>query len=382
MLRAALAELDMTDEQRRKYRTTHARRQAIMHGLEFREVLYDRLARGIRENYGFEEEGSDGPFTFREYLHYMVKPKVWCESVMLVLLASMWSLRLTVIRGDSCHEVTFRHEEALPKADMILIFNCSLTVGHYSAVLCEGGDSALEVTKIKRSRNYDRVVDLKELAMEGLGVGAEDHYAVITKERLEELERKEKQLDGIMRLLEVGEDGMGSPPPAPPMVVQVEKDVQRPEVGKQKCDKCNIEFVSPSKLTSHLNREHLNQYKYHCREPNCGRAFSTKEGMASHVLTHRKKGKLTCDQCDATFTSQKSKKRHLQIQHGPEVLHACPFAPNCPKSFKDKANMQQHRDLCPHNPNPNNYKCQVCGQEGFKINKLLRKHRREKHGHA
>ena len=130
------------DYMRQMFTAIHLRRQIITHMVGNIDLLYPAMKQGILENYGWQEEGDDddsmekvGPFSIYSWAHYMKQNLVWGDSVILTLLASMWSIRLTVVDSRSLHEVRFRHDLDLEFTDIALVYNTSEGNGHYSGLM-------------------------------------------------------------------------------------------------------------------------------------------------------------------------------------------------------------------------------------------------------
>ena len=102
------------------------------------DLLYPVVKQGILENYGWQDEDDDddalpkvGPFSIYSWAMYMKEKLVWGDSVILSLLASMWSVRVTIVGSRTLHEVRFRHDLDLDFSDIALVFNTSEGNGHY-----------------------------------------------------------------------------------------------------------------------------------------------------------------------------------------------------------------------------------------------------------
>ena len=92
------------DDERQLYTAIHLRRQIFAHMVGNIDLLYPVVKQGILENYGWQEEEEDddsmeklGPFSIYSWALYMKKNFVLGDSVILSLLASMWSIRLTSV---------------------------------------------------------------------------------------------------------------------------------------------------------------------------------------------------------------------------------------------------------------------------------------------
>ena len=57
-----------------------------------------------------------GPFSLIGYLRAF-----WGEEIILMIVFMMWQVGITVITGETLRSIKFRHSNALPKADMVVI---------------------------------------------------------------------------------------------------------------------------------------------------------------------------------------------------------------------------------------------------------------------
>ena len=67
--------------------------------------------------------------------------KVWCDTIMIKGIASMWSVKITVMYADTFYKVPYHHELASSLADIVLLFNGNYVNGHYCATLKVRGDN-------------------------------------------------------------------------------------------------------------------------------------------------------------------------------------------------------------------------------------------------
>ena len=93
----------------------------------------------IKMEYG-RIDSEEGPFSVKQWCQYILTNKNYCDSIFVKLLASMWGIRITLIRSDSCQELKFRHDWPLEDADLVLLFNSIPLNGHYNAVIKVGKD--------------------------------------------------------------------------------------------------------------------------------------------------------------------------------------------------------------------------------------------------
>ena len=132
------------DRERQLYSAIYLRRQLITHLVGHIDLLYPIVKQGILENYGWQEEEDEdddnampkvGPFSIHSWAIYMKDNLVWGDSVILSLLASMWSVRVTTVGSRTLHEIRFRHDLDLEFSDIALVFNTSEGNGHYSGLI-------------------------------------------------------------------------------------------------------------------------------------------------------------------------------------------------------------------------------------------------------
>ena len=77
------------------------------------------------------------------YLQCMMKNGEWCDTIMIKAIASMWSIRISVIYANNFHHVKFHHDVAACQADIVLLHNGYYVHGHYIATVHSAGDNFL-----------------------------------------------------------------------------------------------------------------------------------------------------------------------------------------------------------------------------------------------
>ena len=133
----------------------------------------------------------------------------------------MWGLRLSVVRSDNLMQVDYRHNGPLKDVDLALLYKGQEeTGGHYSPLFRNDGQF-LEGTELFVSDDYyDEEIDKEERELRGEGVTSSGDNILISRARLIELVKKEKQLDEIHAVLRGqavpgrGEIGWGGRTPA------------------------------------------------------------------------------------------------------------------------------------------------------------------------
>ena len=103
------------------------------------------------------------------------------------------------------------------------------------------------------------------------------------------------------------------------------------------CDLCPQSFYRRSTLTNHI-RIHTGDRPHHCNL--CKSSYKTSGDLSSHQRVHFEKDRWTfpCVECDKSFTSKSSLKRH-SLQHTGESPFKCKF---CEKRFKQGVHARVH----------------------------------------
>ena len=183
-----------------RYGITYIRRQVVDHAINNIENLREYLENNIRNLYG--GGGEVGPFSIASYFEYTLKDKSWGDTIFLGLVCSMWGLRLSVVRADNLMELKYRHNGPLKDVDLGLLYNGQEEKGgHYSPLFRTDGQF-LDSTDLFVSDNYyDEVIDREEREFRGEGVSQSGDNILVSRARLIELVKKEKQLDEINAVL-------------------------------------------------------------------------------------------------------------------------------------------------------------------------------------
>ena len=153
------------------------------------DYLKHYLMENVKQLYGSGEELA-GPFSVKQYLHFMSKEKEWCNSIFLAGVSSCWGLRITVIRSDSCAEVQYRHSKLLCDVDIALMYKCKMATGHYWGVLRFDGQYC-DSLKVVGAHGYKEPPKRKPELQED--------FKLVKKTRLVELEQKEAILDQMIK---------------------------------------------------------------------------------------------------------------------------------------------------------------------------------------
>ena len=101
MLNSVLSQLEMKDEEDIVLFTSmYIRRMAVRHFVEHYEQLKENISFGIEQEYG-RIDSEQGPYSMMTWCQAMISDKVYGDLCLLKLIASMWSVRITVVRCDS-----------------------------------------------------------------------------------------------------------------------------------------------------------------------------------------------------------------------------------------------------------------------------------------
>ena len=245
----------------------------------------------------------------------------------LLLIASWWYVRIGVLRSDCFELITYRSKEGIDEQEVLLLFNCSIVVGHYTPILRYDA-SVMSLSNLKKSDGYVWEVDLKEKRNRGdqfqwdEGSDEGTTFVVISKQRfmdLLEIERKYKNVCSVLGsdVKVVKKRGSQDPDMDPDVIQRTPQKMAKkrimepaPEVqgvkkGDLHWDPCDTMFPSTFALDRHVKKYHMDQYNYKCKE--CGKGFMNKESVNNHAKTHvQQDPKYPCDQCCKAINSRRA----------------------------------------------------------------------------
>ncbi|XP_041664810.1 gastrula zinc finger protein XlCGF26.1-like [Cheilinus undulatus] len=104
------------------------------------------------------------------------------------------------------------------------------------------------------------------------------------------------------------------------------------------CSECGRRFTLKERLNSHM-RIHREPRPFDCTE--CGEAFTQKDNLIEHIKIHTGKTQFSCLECGQIFNLVCALKDHLAI-HRKEKVFSCP---ECGKIFKQKVCMTRHMKI-------------------------------------
>ena len=161
-----LEQLKLADEEDKVlYTSMYIRRQVIAHFVASYDEFENRVKIFIRNEYG-RIDSQEGPFNAKTWCEYILTDKSYCDGMFIQLLASLFAVRITVVRSDTLAEIKFRHDKALDDAELVFMFNCSPLGGHYTPCIKTGEGNLefllLECQTVAISRLYKKDEDLIE----------------------------------------------------------------------------------------------------------------------------------------------------------------------------------------------------------------------------
>ena len=126
-----------------EYQTIHLKRQLIMMMANHHTFLFSILKASIATTYGFPRMSEDeyqkkfkdgtltqieadnhntpGPFSYLGYMQALLEDGFWGDELCLALISMMWQISITVIKGETFHQIKFRHSESLKNTDLVLV---------------------------------------------------------------------------------------------------------------------------------------------------------------------------------------------------------------------------------------------------------------------
>lgn len=402
MYAASLAQIYLEDRVQNEglFDTTHWKYFIIVHACMCIEKLGEKMEEEIRGMYG-AGDGGVGPFSVKGYLKHHAKEKEWGDSLMLDLMSSGTSLRITVLNSRTCSEHRIRHNKSLVGVDIVLVFNGNTVNGHYSGVMWQDGARVDCSGSFQTGSGFDPEVDARERLLRGgkKGTGVE----TITSSRLQVLLRKEKILDEMFSCYDLDEEDMERAlagtarvrtgksmylPPNPD--AHMPQSIQKVKEGDVECTHCKKRFADTLELQKHIAKVHEGKIKFRCSK--CAKGFMSKQGLREHAKLHQsKEHRYVCtekddegEECGITFGRNTNLKKH-QLKFHPKEGKELPeleCAFQCGYKTIDLGNKVQHEARCKKNTGKKPIPCDICTTKkyNFYLVKDLLRHKREEHG--
>ena len=130
----------------KEWTNTHLRHQLVAHIVAHVQFLFPLISVHIQGNYGHvrpteeqynnkiadgtitqnekEDYEAPGPFSLVTYLQAMLKGDFYADEITLIVLSMMWQVRVTVLNGETLHQIKIRHGNKIEKVD-IAVVHCS-----------------------------------------------------------------------------------------------------------------------------------------------------------------------------------------------------------------------------------------------------------------
>ena len=109
-----------------EWRNNHCRFQvvefmALNHGFCF-TVLKTILEHEYGAGDTVDDPDIPGPFSFLEYMLYMLQEDSWGDQACILTMSMMWQLPITVVTAEDLGHLKFRHDRPLKEVDLVLVY--------------------------------------------------------------------------------------------------------------------------------------------------------------------------------------------------------------------------------------------------------------------
>ncbi|XP_078110385.1 LOW QUALITY PROTEIN: zinc finger protein PLAGL2 [Sander vitreus] len=138
-----------------------------------------------------------------------------------------------------------------------------------------------------------------------------------------------------------------------------EREGEGERVGKasgNECLVCGVLFASQEKLRLHA-LSHTGEKPFHCSQPHCPKAFSSKYKLFRHMATHSPQKTHQCSFCEKMFHRKDHLKNHLQTHDPNKEAFKCE---ECGKHYNTKLGYKRH--VAMHSATAGDLTCKVCMQ--------------------
>ncbi|XP_055044333.1 zinc finger protein PLAGL2 [Misgurnus anguillicaudatus] len=138
-----------------------------------------------------------------------------------------------------------------------------------------------------------------------------------------------------------------------------ELETEREKEGRgsgNECLVCGTLFSSQDKLRLHAFC-HTGEKPFHCSQPHCLKAFSSKYKLFRHMATHSPQKTHQCSFCEKMFHRKDHLKNHLQTHDPNKEAFKCE---ECGKHYNTKLGYKRHMAM--HSATAGDLTCKVCLQ--------------------
>ncbi|KAL3314905.1 hypothetical protein Ciccas_006470 [Cichlidogyrus casuarinus] len=127
------------------------------------------------------------------------------------------------------------------------------------------------------------------------------------------------------------------------------------EQGPKACEFCGLVYPSGRLLKQHIDRTHNKELKLECSE--CGRRFRLETDLRRHIKEMHS-GAVKCEVCNKICANLRSYSLHRNKHFKMRVFQCT----ECNATFKSKASMKRHIRVDHLNLGPERFECQICGK--------------------
>ena len=68
-----------------------------------------------------DDHNTPGPFSYLGYMQALLQEGFWDDGLCFALISMMWQISITVLKGETFHQIKFRHLEILKDTDLVLV---------------------------------------------------------------------------------------------------------------------------------------------------------------------------------------------------------------------------------------------------------------------